>query len=92
MLNCLGLSDIILQCEPEPSLIKWAESVTSKRQERTVIRSSPRRSHQSNGVVENYQEQLQGQVRTMLAARQDRTQYRQSTDKALTKWIVRHAA
>ena len=23
MLSCLGLSDIILQCEPEPSLIKW---------------------------------------------------------------------
>ena len=23
MLNCLGLSDIILLCDPEPSLIKW---------------------------------------------------------------------
>ena len=58
MLNCLGLSDIILQCDPEQSLIKWAESVKSKRPERTVIRSSPRRSHQSNGGVENYQKQL----------------------------------
>ena len=92
MLNCLGLSDIILQCDPEPSLIKWAESVKSKRLERTVIRSSPRRSHQSNGGVENYQKQLQGQVRTMLAAMQERTQYRQTADNALMKWIVRHAA
>ena len=50
MLNCLGLSDIFLQCDPEPSLIKCAESV-----ERTVIRTSPRRSHQSNGAVANYQ-------------------------------------
>ena len=41
MLNFLGLSEIILQCDPEPSLIKWAESVKSKRTERTVIRSSP---------------------------------------------------
>ena len=48
----------------------------SKRPERTVIRSSPRRSHQSNGGVENYQKQLQGQVRTMLAAMQERTRYR----------------
>ena len=63
MLNFLGLSDIILQCDPEPSLIKWAESVKSKRTERTVIGSSPRRSHQSNGGVENYQKQQQGQVR-----------------------------
>ena len=51
MLNFFGLSDIILQCDPEPSNMKWAESVMSKRTERTVIRSSPRRSHQSNGGV-----------------------------------------
>ena len=73
MLNFLGPSDIILQCDPEPSLIKWAENVKSKRTERTVIRTSPRRSHQSNGGVENYQKQLQGQVRTMLAAMQEHT-------------------
>ena len=81
-----------LQCDPEPSLKKWAESVKSKRTERTVIRSSPRRSHQCNGGVENYQKQLQGQVRTMLAAMQEHTQYRPSADNALMRWIVRHAA
>ena len=88
MLNCLGFSDIILQCDPEPSLNKSAESVKSKRQERTVIRSSPRRSHQCNGAVENYQKPLQGQVRTLSAALQDRTQYRPTTDSALMKWIL----
>ena len=92
ILNCLGLSGINLQCDPEPSLIKWAESVKSKRQERTVIRSSPTRSHQSKGGVENYQKQLQGLVRTMLAAMQERTQYRPTTDRALIKWIVQYAA
>ena len=91
MLICLVLSDIILQCDPEPSLIKWAESVKSKRTERTVIRSSPRRSHQSNGGVESYQKQLQGQIRTILAAMQEHTQYRPSEDNALMRWIVRHA-
>ena len=93
MLNCHGLSDIILRRDPEPSLVEWAESVKSKRQERTVIRScSPRRSHQSNGTVGNYQKQLQGQARTMLVALQDSTQSRPTTDSALMKWIVRHAA
>ena len=92
MLNFLGLSDIILQCDPEPSLIKCAESVKSKRTERTVIRSSPRRSHQSNEGVENYQKQLQGQVQTMLAAMQEHTKYRPSADNAQMRWIVRHAA
>ena len=82
MLICLGLSDIILRCDPKPSPIKWAASVKSERQERTVIRSSPRQSHQSNGAVENYQKQIQGEV----------TQYRPTTDSALMKWIGRHAA
>ena len=40
----------------------------------------------------NYQKQLQGQVRTMLAAMQEHTQYRPSADNALMRWIVRHAA
>ena len=88
MLNFFGLSDIILQCDLEPSLIKWAESVKSKRSERTVIRSSPRRSHQSNGGVENYQKQLQGQVRTMLAAMQERTHHRPTADSALVRWVM----
>ena len=86
-----GMSTVV-QCDPEPSLIKCAESVKSKRTERTVIRSSPRRSHQSNGGVENCQKQLQGQVRTMLAAMQEHTKYRPSADNALMRWIVRHAA
>ena len=36
--------------------------------------------------------QLQGQVRTMLSAMQEHTQYRSSADNALMRWIVRHAA
>ena len=69
-----------------------AESVKSTRTERTVLRSSPRRSHKSNGGVENYPKQLQGQVRTMSAAKREHTQYRPSADNALMRWIVRHAA
>ena len=92
LLNFLGLSDIILQCDPEPSLIKCAESVKSKRTERTVIRSSPRRSHQSNGGVENFQKQLQVRVRTILAALQEHTKYRPSADNALMRLSARGTA
>ena len=88
MLNCLGLSDIFLQCDPEPSLIKCAESV-----KRTVIRRSPKTitsEQRSSGKLSK--NMSQGQVHTMLAAFQDRTKHRPTTDKALMKWIVRHAA
>ena len=37
MLSMYVITFIILQCDLEPSLIKWAESVKSKRPERTVI-------------------------------------------------------
>ena len=42
--------------------------------------------------MENYHKQKQRQVRTMLAALQERTHYRPTTDSAQMKWIVRHAA
>ena len=71
-------------------LIKLAESVKSKRQERTTTRCFPRRSLQSNGALEKCQEQWQRQMRAMLATLQDRTQCRQTTDSALMKWIVQH--
>ena len=58
MRNGLGLSDSILQCDPEPSLMMWAEGAKSKRPERTVIRSCPRRSHQSNAAVDIYQKRF----------------------------------
>ena len=42
---------------------------------------------------ENYQKNsCRDRRATMLAAPQDRTQYRPTTDSALMKWIVRHAA
>ena len=42
--------------------------------------------------VENYQKQLQGQVRTMLAAMQEHTPYRPTADNAMMRWFVRRAA
>ena len=42
--------------------------------------------------VENYQKQLQGQLRTLLVAMQERMHCRPTADSALTRWIVRHAA
>ena len=61
-----------------------------KRQDGTVIGSSPRRSHQSNKAVENYRKLFQERVRTM--ATQGYTEYRPTTDSALMKRSVRHAA
>ena len=55
---------------------KFSQTVTSKATEE----------------LKHYQKQLQGQVRTMLAAMPERTRYRPTADSALMIWIVRHAA
>ena len=69
-----------------------AESVKSKRQERTVVRSSPRRSHQSNEAVENNSETVAGtgahNVGSFMTARNTN---RPLTVSALMQWIVRRA-
>ena len=78
MLNFLGLSDIILQCDPEPSLVKWAESVQSNRANTKFSQTVTSKLWRSR-------------VRTMLAAMQEHTQCRPSADNALMRWIVRHA-
>ena len=93
MLNFLGLSDIILQCDPEPSLI----TVGRKCQIQTHRKDSPFevlpdgqiKAMEESKTIRN---SCRGQVRTMLAAMQEHTKYRPSADNALMRWIVRHAA
>ena len=93
MLNFLGLSDIILQCDPEPSLIKWAESVKFKKNRKNshskfsqTVTSKQWRSRKLSG------NSCRDKCDTMLAAMQEHTKYRPSADNALMRWIVRHAA
>ena len=53
MLNFLGLPDIILQCDPEPSLIKWAEGVKSKRTERKFSQTVTPKQWRSRKLSKN---------------------------------------
>ena len=92
MLIFLGLSDIILQNVTRNHHSSSGQKVSNPNaQKEQSFEVLPDRSHQSNGGVENYQEQLQGQVRTMWQQCEN-TQYRPSADNALMRWIVRHAA
>ena len=93
MLNFRGLSDIILQCDPDPSLIKWAESVKSKRTERTVIRSSPQTVTSKQWRSRKLSETVAGTSANNAGSKartHDNTDHLQ--DNALMRWIVRHAA
>ena len=92
-MNCLGLPDIILQCDPEPSLIRWAKKCeirTTRANSHPMFSQTITSEQRSSGKLPK--NRCKDQWRTMLAALQDHTQYIPTTDNALMKWIVRHAA
>ena len=92
MLNFFGLSDKILQCDPEPSLTK----VGRKCQVQTNRTNSHSKFSQTVTSKQwrsrKLSETVAGTSRTMLAAMQEHTKYRPSADNALMRWIARHAA
>ena len=92
MLHCLGLSDIMLRFDPDPSLTKCAESVKSKRLARTVIRSSPIRSQQKQRSSGKNQKETVAETRAHDVGSNARphamnSSHRQRTDEA---WLISH--
>ena len=81
MLSFLGLSDITLQCDPEPSLIKWTESVKSKRSERVLPDGHISAMEELDTIRNSCMERCAQCWRQM----QERTQYRPTADSALIR-------
>ena len=73
-MKCFGLSDILLQCDPEPDTSSGQKVRNPNAKNKHSSEVVPDHlSHQSNGAEENYEKQVQEKVRVMLAALQDRT-------------------
>ena len=84
-----GLSDIILHCDPEPSLIKVGRKCPNDQNEPSfeVLPDGHIKATVELKTVRNSCRD----VRTKLAAMQERTHCRPTADSALKRWIVRHA-
>ena len=57
------LNAVIIQCDKEMSIIDVCRKVARERNARTVLRSAPKTSHQSNGFVEAVHGHIQGLAR-----------------------------
>ena len=83
MLNFLGLSDVILQCDPEPSLIKWAE--------RCQVQTIRTNSHSKFSQTVT-SERRRSRKLSETAAGTSACNVGPTADSALMRWIVRPAA
>ena len=58
-----ALNPVIAECDKEMSIIDVCRKVAHERNARTVLRSAPKTSHQSNGFVEAMHGHIQGLAR-----------------------------
>jgi hypothetical protein len=58
-LRQLGYQKIMLQTDQEQSIMALASKIAENRAQPTMMRQTPRRSHQSNGAVERNHQSLQ---------------------------------
>ena len=66
-------SQIIIKSDQEPAIVSLAEDMVKAREEgRTVVEQSPKQSSGSSGVVERAVQQVEGQMRALLIAVEDR--------------------
>ena len=70
VIDYLGYSILVLRCAQESSISKAIESIRVHRIPNTqaAVEMSPNHDSQSNGLAENANHQLEGQVQTMLDA------------------------
>jgi len=62
-LDIIGVTDVILQADPEKALHALLARVRDRRTHSTMIQEAPRRSKQSMGGVSRYHRRLQEQIR-----------------------------
>ena len=87
--------DIIVKSDNEPALVAlveaWARLRAAEGGGRMVIEHSPVHSSQSNGVVERGIQAVQGMVRTLRSAIEDRWGVKLEADHVVWAWLVEYA-
>ena len=85
------LNPIIMQCDKEMSIIDVCRKVARERNARTVLRFSPKTSHQSNGFVEAGHGHIQGLARCCQTQIETNTGIQQSAISPAIPFAIRYA-
>ena len=91
-LNYLGYKKVILTCDQEDSIMLVKKSAQREWSGDAGPEESPRYESQSNGSVENANQQVQGLVRTYRDATYSIYEMKIGGNSSMIPWMVRHAA
>ena len=90
------MSVVTLKTDNEPASVAVADDVAKVRASRgaqpTVMENSPAHSSKSNGVIERGVQTIQGMVRTLRSAIEERWMVKLDPQNALWTWLVRGVA
>ena len=91
-LDSWGLAEVVLKSDNEPAIEALVEGVRNKRGERTMVKKSPKYSHQSNGAAENAVRRIDSLTRTYVCVLQEKIGDKVDSKSIILPWLVRHAA
>ena len=84
---------MVLRCDQESSVDKVLGSVKIHRAAttQTAIEKSPKGDSQSNGLAEQANQQIEGQVRTIMNALESKLGSKIDADLDVVPWLISHA-
>jgi hypothetical protein len=90
------LSKLTVKTDQEPAILALVEDLVKMRVDKgaseTIPENSPTYSHQSNGVVERGVQSVEGMIRTMRSALEERITGKLEVEDAIWPWIVEYSS
>ena len=93
VLDYLGYSEVTLNCDQESAFNKVISDAKVHRgpNTQTNVEHSPVGDSQSNGLVERANRTVEGQVRTMVSAFEEKLGGQIGADDSIFPWLILHA-
>ena len=86
-----GHTDVLFKTDNEPSMIAIQQQVKNRRPHKTVCENSVRGKSQTNGFIENANQFVAGQIRTLRCDLQSKLTGKLNRNHPVMTWLVRYA-
>ena len=88
----LGHKKIVFKTDQEAAMKGLQERIRMARSDQTILENSPVEESQSNGVVEKAIQEVEGMVRTLKSALEERIGHKIKPESPILGWLIEHAA
>ena len=91
-LEYLAHKKVVLKSDQEPAMIALQNRIRQARDDQTILENSPVEDSASNGAVEKAVQEVEGHVRTLVAAVEARYGSKLDTGSGILAWLVAYSA